>query len=89
MIQFIVIVGLFFGWGYHFSEASSPPISFPTIKGKTLAGKRVIFPRDYRGKYSFVLLGFQEHHKGEAEGWIDFFESWFIDQEEIGYLLCR
>lgn len=85
MIKCIVILSLFLGWGCHFSDAISSSTSFPTVKGKTLAGKRVTFPRDYRGKYSFVLLGFQEHHKGEAEGWIDFFESQFSDQDAIGY----
>jgi len=66
-------------------NATSYPTSFPIIKGKTLAGKRMTFPRDYAGKQVFVLLGFQEHHKSEAEGWIDFFESRFFDYDTIRY----
>ena len=30
-------------------------------------------------------MGFQEHHKEDAEEWIYFFESRFSDQDAIGY----
>lgn len=61
-------------------------MDFPTIMGKTLSNKRIKVPRDYQGKYCFIILGFEEDHKEVAEGWFEPFDVFFKDNDGITYL---
>lgn len=64
----------------HFAISTNLPNRFPYLKAKTLAGRKVNFPEEVKGRKAFIVLAFEKNgeyknSQYQADKWSEFYAN--------------
>lgn len=51
-------------------RAQDSTLIFPTVSGRSLEGRELVFPRDLPGDRNVVLIAFERRHQREVDSWM-------------------
>lgn len=51
-------------------EPAKPPVLFPELSGKNLAGDEIVFPKEFKGNYNLIFLASAPEHEIFFETWL-------------------
>lgn len=50
-------------------------VQLPTVSGKNLLRKKMVFPRDFAGEINLVFIPFKRWHQDQVDSWVPFVEK--------------
>jgi hypothetical protein len=65
----------FFAGVLSVSLAAEEGLRFPTVEGKTLEGRSVVFPRDFASPAALVFVAFQRRQQSDIDAWKPFVQK--------------
>ena len=72
----IFSLGILSGCGSTYTNRSTIGEMFPSVRGKTLDGREVSMPEEFRGKKAILILGYEQKTQFDIDRWgIGFFTA--------------